>query len=318
VKERSNTPAAAPRRSFLRRLLTARSHQEDLREIRKELRALSKMVRQHQRALEKFHQTPSEAREASVRMFAILQRIYDDEPGNRRRLAELRASPEYETPFTDPDPLVTVIIPTYANVEGLATKAVPSVLAQTHENLELIVVGDGALPEIADALLRFDDPRLVYVPKEHRGPYPTDADAFARVKGVPPFNVGVRMARGGWIAPFADDDALRPKHLELLLRTAQEGRYEFCYGRAEKISAEGDTAVSGEWPPELGRVSLQASLYHVGLTFIEHELADGLFRTSADKSLLRRMLNAGVRFGFVDEVVVEYAWKRLRPNGELT
>jgi hypothetical protein len=28
------------------------------------------------------------------------------------------------------------------------------------------------------------------------------------------------------------------------------------------------------------------------------------------------MLNAGVRFGFVDEVVVEYAWKRPAPKGD--
>jgi hypothetical protein len=124
------------------------------------------------------------------------------------------------------------------------------------------------------------------------------------------------MARGSWIAPFADDDALRPNHLELLLRTAQEGRYEFCYGRAQKISTDGETTVSGEWPPELGRVSLQASLYHRGLTFIEHELADGHFRTSSVKSVLRRMLNAGVRFGFVDAVVVDYAWKRPGPKGD--
>jgi glycosyltransferase involved in cell wall biosynthesis len=193
---------------------------------------------------------------------------------------------------------------------------VPSVLAQTHRNLELIVVGDGALPEIADALRRFDDPRIVYLPKEHRGPYPADPEAFARVKAVPPFNAGVSVARGGWIAPFADDDVLEPNHLEVLLRAAREGRYEFCYGRVRKVSEDGETVLAGEWPPELGRVSLQAAIYHSGLTFIEHELADWLFRTTADKSLLRRMLNAGVRFGFVDEVVVEYAWKRPAPKGD--
>jgi glycosyltransferase involved in cell wall biosynthesis len=281
-----------------------------------ELRAITKLMRQQQRALEKFKQTPRETREASLRTFAILQRIYDEEPANRRRLAELRGSPEYEASFDDPDPLVTVIIPTHSNADGLVTRAVPSVLAQTHENFELIVVGDGALPEIAEALRQFDDPRIVYVPKEHRGPYPMDADAFQRVKAVPPFNVGVRMARGGWIAPFADDDAFRPTHLEVLLRAARKGRYEFCYGRVQKISADGETVLAGEWPPELGRVSLQASLYHSGLTFIEHELADWLFGATADKSVLRRMLHAGVRFGFVDEVVVDYAWKRPAPKGE--
>src|SRR6266540_2088347 len=69
-----------------------------------------------------------ERRHAQV--MTVLQALYDDEPGNRRRLAELRARPEYEQPFVAPDPLVSVCIPTYDNAAGLANRSIPSVLAQ--------------------------------------------------------------------------------------------------------------------------------------------------------------------------------------------
>lgn len=299
----------------MRRLIRRRDRlgrvEKELHSLKKELRALGKLFRQHQRQLQKYDQTPQETRETMDRLFAILQRLYDEEPDNRRRLAQLRASAAYARAFDDACPLVTVVLPTFSNADGLVNTSVPSVLAQTHENFELIVVADGARPEIADAMRTFDDPRIVFVEKHHRGPYPDDPDAFVRVKAVPPFNLAVRMARGAWIAPFADDDALRPHHLETLLRAAQAERYEFCYGQVLKRAADGHETVSGEWPPELGRVSLQASIYHAGLTsFIEHELADSLFRTSSDKSVLRRMVNAGVRFGFVHDIVTDYTWHR--------
>jgi hypothetical protein len=294
-------------------IIDARRHRARVRELHTEVRALRKEVRQLARA-ERNRLSPLESREASRRMFAILQRIYDDEPGNRRRLAELRASETYSLAFSEPQPLVSVIIPTYTNVTGLVSTALPSVLEQTYQNFEVLVIGDCAPAETAEALSAFDDSRIVYVNRERRGPYPSDPDAAARVKGAPPFNVGVRLAQGRWIAPFADDDLLRTTHLELLVGAARENRYEFCYGRAQKNGSDGTTAITGEWPPELGRVALQASIYHSGLTFIEHELVDGLFRTSSDKSILRRMLNAGVRFGFIDDIVVDYSWRRPAPN----
>lgn len=237
----------------------------------------------------------------------ILQALYDDEPGNRRRLFELRATREYRLAFDEDEPLVSVVIPTYDNVTGLSEVAIPSVLKQTYSRFELIVVGDCAPKEIGDAVASFRDERIVFVNRERRGPYPREPRLFTFVKGDPPFNEAISIARGSWIAGFADDDAMRPNQLETLVRAARESRAELCYGRANRIYRDGTSRVSGEWPPELGHVSLQAAIYHAGLSsFIQHELVDAFFETASDKSLLRRMLRIGVRFHFVDEVLVDY------------
>lgn len=281
----------------------------DLRAARTELRETRKALREMRKELREAHR---EVLEESERVVEILQVIYDDEAGNRRRLYELRASPEYELAYSDPDPLVSIIIPTYTNVKALETRAIPSALAQTYANIEIVVVGDCAPPATGEALARFDDDRIVYYNRERRGPYPDDPRGLEYVKGGPPFNEALRLARGQWIAPFADDDSMRPHHVETLLAAVREGRHELCYGRVLKVAEDGRTSETGVWPPELGRIAGQATIYHGGLRFIEHELADALFKTSGDKSLWRRMLRSGVRFGYVDDILVDYSW---RPPG---
>jgi len=94
---------------------------------------------------------------------------------------------------------VTVAMPWHGAPE-LLERAVRSVLAQTHRDLVLVVVGDGARPPIA-----FSHDRLVtYTLPENRGPY------FAQ-------EVVLEATRHEWYAPHAADDWSEPEHLERLL-----------------------------------------------------------------------------------------------------
>src|SRR4051794_21556957 len=49
------------------------------------------------------------------RIMRLLQAIHDDENMSRRGVAQMRDDESYELAFTEPDPLVTVIVPTYRN-----------------------------------------------------------------------------------------------------------------------------------------------------------------------------------------------------------
>ncbi|MGE0709144.1 MAG: glycosyltransferase [Planctomycetota bacterium] len=104
-------------------------------------------------------------------------------------------------------PLVSVILPTCDRARVLP-RAVRSVLRQTHERLELIVVDDGSsdeTPEVLAALAR--DPRVRILRRER-----------SQLAGNPvnPRNLGIEAARGEYLAFLDDDDTYRPRFLERL------------------------------------------------------------------------------------------------------
>lgn len=237
----------------------------------------------------------------------ILRFVHDRGQCRGERLRRLRADPDYEHAFSTARPLISVVIPTYDNHAMLRERSIPSVLAQTYQNFEVVVVGDAAPDEVRLAVEAFDDPRISFVNLSYRGPYPADPEAAWRVSGVPAYNEAVRRARGLWIAPLDDDDAWRSTHLERLLERARRDRLELAYGRQAVHFADGYARTIGCFPPEVGEFGVQAALYHAGLAQIfEYELADGPLGLPSDWALCRRMMEAGVKIGMLDEVTVDY------------
>jgi glycosyltransferase involved in cell wall biosynthesis len=108
------------------------------------------------------------------------------------------------------DPAVSVVIPTCAR-PSLVLRAVRSVLAQSVQHLEIVVVLDGADSATETALRTVEDHRIrVEVLPEPRGP------AGAR-------NAGVRAARAELIAFLDDDDEWHPDKLRIQLDERSPG-----------------------------------------------------------------------------------------------
>jgi len=235
----------------------------------------------------------------------MLRHVSEEDAVQRQRLYALRRSEEYELAFTETEPLVSFIVPTYTRFESLRDTSLPSILAQTYANIEVIVAGDCSPPETAEVIAELGDPRIRFHNRSVRGPYPEDKSVRWYMIGTPPFNDGLALARGRWIAALGDDDAVRPEHTERLLRAAQEHRYEHCYGRHAIHYSGGETLEVGAFPPVKGEFVLQTALYHAGLGFFQMEPADRLYAEPNDWSLCRRMMQAGVRFGMVDEILAD-------------
>lgn len=242
----------------------------------------------------------------------ILRTLHDEEAANRLRLHELRRSDDYERAYADPDPLVSVIMPTFNRPDMLCERSIPSVLAQTHQNFEIVVVGDAAPDAVGEALASIGDPRIRFVNMTVRGPYSQVAEHAWMAVGTPPFNRAMAEARGRWLAPLDDDDAFTPDHIERLLAAARERRLELVYGRLRCRYPDGSEDFIGEFPPHTeftelrSSFGLQAALLHTGLRFMQMHLTDPLFGLANDVALSRRMIRAGVLIGMIDEVVAEY------------
>lgn len=119
-------------------------------------------------------------------------------------------------------PLVSVIVATYNRARPLTERCIPSILGQTYENLELIVVGDCCTDETEELVTAIDDSRLSFINLPERSSYPKEAYQRWLVVGTPPRNRGLAVARGDFITYLDDDDEHTVDRLEKLVKFASE------------------------------------------------------------------------------------------------
>lgn len=115
------------------------------------------------------------------------------------------------------NPLVTIYIPTFNRVH-LLKRAVESVLNQTYENLEIIVVDDGSTDATHEYLLSASeaDKRLSF--------YIRDVNSGAcRCR-----NIAIEAAKGEFITGLDDDDYFLPTRVANLVKSWYDDRGEGC------------------------------------------------------------------------------------------
>jgi len=143
-------------------------------------------------------------------------------------------------------PTVSVIVPAY-QAAGFIKNTLESILAQTFQDFELIVINDGS-PDTED-LERILEPyrhRIIYVVQENQGL------AGAR-------NAGIRASRGEFIAPLDADDLWAPDHLAVQVSALRaDPSIDMIYSDARIF---GDVPEAGrtlmELSPSQGEVTLE-------------------------------------------------------------
>lgn len=124
----------------------------------------------------------------------------------------------------EPLPLVSVIVPVY-NAERFLEKCVNSVIHQTYENIELILIDDGSADHSGEVCERFaqKDGRIIIRHKQNGGV------SSAR-------NEGLRIAKGKYAAFLDGDDWLPREAIASLVKAAEETRSDFAMGQTIFVS----------------------------------------------------------------------------------
>lgn len=208
------------------------------------------------------------------------------------------------------NPLISVRIPTYNRAKILTERSIPSVLRQTYQNFEIIVVGDHCTDATEELLKKFKDERIKFHNLPKRGVYPTTPYERWLVAGAIPANKGIELCSGDWIAPLDDDDEFSENHLEILLNYALEYDYEMVYGIVEMEREPGKWKNLGSYPLKCGGICHLSVLYHSKLKFFKYDINAWKYGEPDDWNMWRRMKEAGVRIGFTDKNVGKHYLER--------
>lgn len=145
-------------------------------------------------------------------------------------LADKVATQRRAHPLPKNTPLVTVLCPTYRPDNHDFRAAIASVVAQTYQNWELILIDDGSSCKQTTATIKeltTSDSRIRAVTlKKNQG----ISEAT---------NAGIRAAKGTYIAFFDHDDVLVPVALEVMIREALKSQAKLLYCDEDKIDAAG-------------------------------------------------------------------------------
>lgn len=116
--------------------------------------------------------------------------------------------------------MISVIIPLY-NKEHFVKNTIESVLSQTYNDFELIIVNDGSTDNSANIVSRFDDPRIILINQKNAGV------SAAR-------NHGLRIAKGNYISLLDADDTWHSGFLEAMFKLTQQYPQESVFGAAQE------------------------------------------------------------------------------------
>ena len=120
--------------------------------------------------------------------------------------------------------LVSVIIPSY-NSEKYIEETIQSVLKQSEQDVEIIVVDDGSPDKQADVIKRIAkiDSRVKYIYQDNQGV------CSAR-------NHGYQLSRGKFIAFLDSDDVWLPNNLEVKIEKFSQGSFGLVHSDAVVIN----------------------------------------------------------------------------------
>lgn len=195
-------------------------------------------------------------------------------------------------------PAVSVIIPCY-NLGAYLDEAVTSVLSQTYQNFEILIVDDGSTDVATCAMLAdFRPPKTRVIRTEHRGV------SAAR-------NTALAQATGTYLCALDADDRLRPTYFEKavpILDNDPSVAFVSCW-----LRAFGDE--EWEWKPErcdLPTLLWEDTVLTAALVRREEVVAAGGYDTAMpaqgleDWDLWLTLAERGCRGRILNEVLFEY------------
>ncbi len=198
-------------------------------------------------------------------------------------------------------PKVDIIIPAY-NQGHYLKECVESALAQTWENIEVIIVDDGSTDNTAEVGQSFDDPRVTYIYQDNKG-----------LSGAR--NTGLENSTGEFVSFLDSDDLFLPTKLSKLMGLfADNPELGLCAGDSILIGEDGEPIgkTYGDGMPNRPEEWLNGNRIHVGSVLVKKEWLDKVdpfdenLRACEDWDMWLRLAIMGCQMKWLPETVSKY------------
>lgn len=193
------------------------------------------------------------------------------------------------------DPLVSVVIATFNRAEYLA-QSITSVLNQSFQDFELVIMDDGSTDDTRAVVEALDDGRITYCREER--------------SGIPALrNQALKVSRGRYTAIHDDDDIMLPWSLESRLTSLRPG-VSGAYGGAFDFDDEsGAMTLFPGREAELSSVVEGAKVFYHATLLVETEALravryDEAFPSGSDFNLAIRLMKIGFRLAHCGDIVL--------------
>lgn len=199
------------------------------------------------------------------------------------------------------EPLVSIITPLY-NSEKYVAETIDSVLAQTYQNWEMIVIDDCSTdkgPEIVDEYCRIDSRIKLLKNSSNSG------GAITR-------NNGIEFASGRFIAFLDSDDLWKPNKLEVQISFMINNIIEFSYCDYDVIDSRSIETGEKRIAPKILNYNTALPVNRIGcLTAIYDAVIIGkvyfpIIRKRQDYALWLKILKMGIEGKSVGQNLAKY------------
>ena len=199
--------------------------------------------------------------------------------------------------------LISIVIPTYNHAHYLGN-CLDSILKQTHQNWEAIVVNNHSEDNTAEVVSSFPDPRIRMINFRNNG-----VIAASR-------NEGIRNSRGEFIAFLDSDDLWYPEKLERCFEQLELGAELVCHGMryVNKEGYQKDVICGPAEKAEFLNLLYNGSCIIISASVVRKECLlrvhgfdeNPAIVSSEDYDLWLKLSKEKIRFHFIEEVLGEY------------
>ena len=222
------------------------------------------------------------------------------------------AVPRFPNKLRDDKLLVSVLMPTFNRTDEIH-ESIRSVLKQSFQDFELIIINDGGTDTVKGIIDSFESPKIKYIK------LPVNKGLSSAL------NEGVLAAEGKYIAYLDDDDIYYPDHLRILVNCIEHSSgYDCvyanswrCYGEIRNNEFVEQSRELYEIRPRKFDSGLLSRENYISTLNILHKkncfMKAGLFNADLtclmDWDLWVRFV-VDFKFHQIDAITGEYRWKR--------